>query len=118
MGSGGVALGGVARFQKVAYRRTDFRSVRFKSEVTGIEETDIRVRQVTAERLGTGRQEERIVSAPDCEQRWLVATEVGVEIGIGFDVGFIVAEEIELDFVDAWPCQKRVVERVALRRDL
>jgi hypothetical protein len=39
--------------------------MRFQCEMAGVEEADDRTGNVPLERLGTGRQEERIVLAPD-----------------------------------------------------
>jgi hypothetical protein len=39
----------------------------------GLEEADDGVRDVALERLRARRQEERVVLAPHCEERWLSA---------------------------------------------
>src|SRR5689334_19564641 len=55
--------------QELANRRSDFRRVRLKCEVAGIEEADDRAGIIAPERLGTGGQEEWIVLAPYGEER-------------------------------------------------
>ena len=50
--------------------------MRFQREVAGIDEPDDRIGNVALERLGTGRQEERIVLSPHSQERRLVSPEV------------------------------------------
>ena len=70
-------------------------------EVAGIEEAHLRAWNVAFERFRTRRQEERIVLAPDREERWLVFAEVGLKFRIHRDVGPVVAKQIELHFIGA-----------------
>ena len=91
--------------------------MRLQREMAGVEETDVRIRNVALECLGAWRQEERIVLAPDRQQRRLVRAEIILESRIERDVALVVAEQIELDFVGARPGQIEIVERVAVRRD-
>jgi alpha/beta hydrolase fold len=56
----------VARFsfQEIADALSDFARVRFQREVAGVEEAHDRTGNITLERLGAGRQKERVVLAP------------------------------------------------------
>ena len=62
-----------------ADRNRDLLDMRFQGEMAGVEEADDRTGHVPRERLGTGRQEERIVLAPNREEGWLVRSEIVLE---------------------------------------
>jgi hypothetical protein len=51
-------------FEEIADTFGNLASMRFQREVAGVEEADNRTRIVPLERLGTGREEERVVLAP------------------------------------------------------
>src|SRR5207302_5399075 len=55
--------------EKVADERRYFWSAALQRKMAGIEQMDFGFRVVAFERLGAGSQKERIVSAPDREQR-------------------------------------------------
>ena len=61
------------RAQEVTDGRRDLRGVGLQREMPGLEEADDGVRDVALERLRARRQEERVVLAPHCEERWLSA---------------------------------------------
>ena len=67
--------------------------------MAGVKEAHVSVWNVTLERLGARRQEERVVLAPSCQKRRLVLAKIGLEFGIQRDVAFVVPEEVELDFI-------------------
>src|SRR5580698_3571850 len=67
------------RVPELAYSRRDLFAMRFEREVSGVEEADHRLRHVSFERLGTGRQKERVVPAPRRQKRRLVLTKVFLE---------------------------------------
>ena len=69
------------------------------------------------ERLGTGRQEERVVPAPDREQRRAMGADVFLEFGIERDVARIVEEQVELNLVHARALGVEGVERPSKRGD-
>ena len=71
----------------------------FQGESAGVKEAHVSVWNVTLERLGARRQEERVVLAPSCQKRRLVLAKIGLEFGIQRDVAFVVPEEVELDFI-------------------
>ena len=56
--------------EEVTDRPRDLLDMRFQGEMAGVEEADDRTGHVPLERLGTRRQEERIVLAPDREEGW------------------------------------------------
>src|SRR4029450_10786451 len=91
--------------------------MRFQCEMAGVEEADDSVGNVALEGFGTGRQEERIVLAPDGKERWPLRPEVVVKSGIERYVTCIVEEQVELNLVVAGPRQQSIVERVGLRCD-
>lgn len=91
----------------------DFGNVRFESEVSRLEEADDGTRDVVLERLGALRQEERIVLAPRGQQRRLVGPEV-LLYRIERYVAFVVAEQIQLDFVPPGSRHVEIVEGIAV----
>ena len=103
--------------KEVADGRRDLGGVGLQREMAGVEEADDGVGNVALERLRARRQEERIVLAPDGEERRLVGPEIVLEGRVERDVALIVAEQVELQVGDAWPGQVEVVERVPVRRD-
>src|SRR5215472_2625200 len=87
-----------------------------KCEVAGVEQSDVCAGDITLEGLSARRQEKWVVAAPDGQQRRLALPKVFLKPGIKLDVGRVVEEQIQLDFVRAWPCQVVVIKRVAVRR--
>ena len=71
---------------------------------------------IAFERFGAGRQEERIVLAPDRQERRPMLTEVVLERRIERDIALVVAEQVQLHLVSAGARQIEVVERLAVRR--
>jgi len=104
--------------KKVPDRVGDVGGVGLERKMAGVEEMHFGVRIVALERLGAGRQKERIVLAPHREQRRLTLGKISLELGIEGDVAGIVEEEIELDLIVARAGKQRAVERVRLWRDL
>ena len=74
--SAAVASSGI---EELADGGRDFVDMCLQREVAGIEESDHRVRNIAFERFGAGRQEERIVLAPDRQERRPMLTEVVLE---------------------------------------
>lgn len=72
--------------EKVEDQRADLRGMGFQREMPGIEQMHISVGKIIFVRERTGRDEGWIVSAPNRQQRWLVAAEISVERGVGLDV--------------------------------
>ena len=115
--STGRPLGCEISGKEIADCGCNFRSVRFKCKVTGVEEADDGVRHVALERLCSRRQEERIVLAPRREKTRLMGTEILLKGRVQRDVALVVAKEVELHLVRARACEVEIVERVAVRRD-
>src|SRR5262245_1835615 len=102
---------------EVADRRRDLLRMCFQREVARPEKADHCIGNVSLERLGARRQEERIVLAPHREERRPPRAEVLVERRVQRDIAGVVEEQVELDLVIARPSEERRVERVALGRD-
>src|SRR5262249_16223963 len=103
--------------QEIANCLSDLVTVRLEGEVAGVEEAHVSAWNVTLERLGTRRQEKRIVLAPS-RQKWRpMLAKIGLEFGIQRDVAPVVAEEVELHFISARSCEIKVVERIPVRRN-
>src|SRR5262245_21400545 len=83
--------------EEVADRLRDLHSMRLQCEVPGVEEAVDRTGNVAPERLGTRRQEEGIVLAPDRQERRPVRPEVVLEGWVESDVALVVAEQVQLD---------------------
>src|SRR5262249_12537670 len=96
--------------EEVADRGRDVFGMRLEREMAGVEEADDRAANVALEGLGTGRQEERIVLAPDRQQRWLMPAEILLERGVQRDIALVVADQVQLDVVGTGPCQVEIVE--------
>src|SRR5262245_18912466 len=104
-------------WQEVADGQRDFIAVRLEREVSRVEEHDLRVLDVTSERLRPWRQEERVSLAPDCQPRWLMPAKILLELRIHLDVARVVEEQIQLDFMRAGSGHVVVVEVVAVGRN-
>src|SRR5712691_4597856 len=102
--------------EEVADRNRDLLDMRFQGEMAGVEEADDRTGHVPRERLGTGRQEERIVLAPDREEGWLVRAEIVLEGGVQRDIALVVADEVQLDLIGTGTGQIESIECITVRR--
>src|SRR5262249_21313193 len=91
--------------------------VSFKREVASVEEMNGRTGNIAFERLGTRRQEERIVPSPCRKEAWLVHPKIILKSWVERDVALVVAEQVELDFVGARTGQIKIVERIAVWRN-
>src|SRR5262249_17638390 len=96
---------------------SDLVTVRLESEVAGVEEAHLSVWNVTLECLGALRQKKRVVLAPSCQKRRLMLAKIGLEFWIQRYVGLVVPEQVELHFISVRPCEIKVVERIAVRRN-
>src|SRR5262245_21539729 len=105
------------RGQEVPDGRCDFVAVRLESEVSGLEERDLRVLDVTLERRRACGYEERVSVAPDGEQRRLVLAKVLLELRIHVDVARVVEEQVQLYLMRAGSGHVVVVQVVAVRRN-
>ena len=71
--------------------------MRFQREVTRVEEADDGTGNIPLERLGAGRQEERVVLAPHRQQRRPVRAEVFLERRVQRDIAGIIEAQVELE---------------------
>ena len=65
--------------EDVPHRRADLRGVGLQREVAGVQEAHLRVEDVAPVGFGAGREEVRVVLAPDRQQRRPVRPEVLLE---------------------------------------
>src|SRR5262245_27813905 len=96
--------------EEVPDRRRDLLDMRFQCEVAGVEEADDRTGNVPLERLGTGRQEKRIVLAPDRPAGRPVRPGVLVKGGVKSEVALVVAEQVQLDLIGTGAREVEVIE--------
>src|SRR5262245_30800221 len=96
--------------QEIPHSRTNLCRVCFQREVAGVEETHVATRNVALVRLGSLRQEERVILAPYRQEGWLVRAEVLLEGRVERDVALVVSEQVELQLGSAGPAQIKVVE--------
>jgi hypothetical protein len=73
--------------------------VRLQREMSSVEKADLGVRQISFVGFCTGRQEKRVVLAPNRQQLRLVVTEIGLEGRIEGNVACLVEHQVELDLV-------------------
>ena len=78
-----------------------------EGEMAGIQQVDLRVRQVGAERRRTRRDEGRIVRAPGHQGRRLMLPEPCLPDGVSGDIGPVVVEQRRLDLALAGLGQMR-----------
>src|SRR6266850_89453 len=90
--------------------------MRFKGEMSRVKKLNPGLRNIPLERLRTSRQKERIVFAPDSQERWLIPAEVFLKLGIQRHVVRVVLEKIELHIVGPRTSQIKVVERTTVGR--
>src|SRR5262245_32163288 len=85
----------------------NFGRVSFQREMTGIEELNLSIRIIASERLRPGRQEERIILAPDSQERQPLFAEERLKFGIQGDIAGVIEEQVELDIIVTGPGEQR-----------
>ena len=85
--------------------------------MAGIEPDQFGLRQIALERLGAGRDEERVVLAPYNQRSWLILAERVVPVVVECDIGLIVFEQVELIRVGAGTIEQCLVDRPVVRAD-
>src|ERR1700678_2684803 len=95
----------------------DLRRVRLQCEMPCVVEHDLGLGIVTFIGFGTWRNEKRIILAPDGQRRRLVFAEELLKLGIEFDVGFIVSDEIELNLCALGAIKQGLIEENGFRSD-
>ena len=104
--------------KEIEYFLANFSGMRFEGKVPRVVKHYFGLRIVALVSLGTWRDKEGIVLAPDCEGRRLILTEELLELGIKLHVGFVVTDEIELDLAALRTIQQGLIKENGLRRDL
>src|SRR5580698_10386858 len=105
------------RCEKLPHCSGYLRAVRLDGEVACVEEADLRIRDVFSKRLGPRGNEERIVLAPDSQQRRLRLAEILLELRIKLHVRCIVQEQIELNVFVSGTLQQRGIQGVRFGRN-
>ena len=72
---------------------SDHLSIFLKRKVTGIQQMHLAMRQILLERLCATWAKDRIILAPDGQQRRLVLPEIRMPLGIALRIGPIVLEQ-------------------------
>src|ERR1700704_283913 len=83
----------------------DFAGAGLQSEVSGLDESDLRIGKIALERLCSRRQEEWVVASPHDQRRRPLFTEIALPCRVGGDVGSVVVDEVELYLVLSGPAQ-------------
>src|SRR3981189_1552212 len=94
----------------------DFAGAGLQSEMSGLDESDLRIGKIALERLRSRRQEEGVVASPNDQHRRPLFTEIAVPLRIGGYVGSVVVDEVELYLVLSGPAQIGDVQLVAIGR--
>src|SRR5262249_6751557 len=103
--------------QDIADTFGDLTGMRFQREMAHVEDADHSPRTIALERLGAGREKQRIILAPGGQKQRLMLAEILLECRIQRHVALVVAEQIELDFISARTSQIIIVEVLTVRRD-
>src|SRR5215472_8477793 len=105
------------RFEEVLHGGSNFYSVCLCRKMAGVKELNLRTRQVFPKSFGSCGNEERIILAPDREQRRLRLAEILLEFRIELYVRGIIQKQIELDVFIAGTLQQSSVQSIGFRRD-
>src|SRR5262245_47630853 len=99
--------------KEVAHCTGNFRGVSLQREVSSIKKAHDRARIVAFERLGTRRQEERIVFAPYSQETRFVGAEIRLEGWVKGDVALVLTKKVGLRFLGAGPAKEKVMKGIA-----
>src|SRR6516164_1642674 len=100
--------------QEIFHRVRDFCGMCFQCEMSGVIKVHCSRGDIAFERFRPGREKERIVLAPDGQQRWLVFSEIFLKLWVERNVSRVIPEEIELHFVSVGTSQIKIVQRTAI----
>ena len=95
--------------QKTAQQVGDDFSVLLQGEVTGVEQVEINILEITLVGFGALTGKGIVVRIPGNQRRWLVASEVGLPLWIERRVGSVAVEELDLDVLVAGAIQQKLV---------
>src|SRR5215467_1470504 len=102
--------------EKVLHGGGNFNDMCFEREMSGIEELNLRVRYVFPKCFCSRRNEERIILAPDRQQRRFRLAEIFLKLRIKLYVRAVIQKQIELDLLVPRAFEECRVQRVCLRR--
>src|SRR4030081_792519 len=81
----------------------DFAGAGLQSEVSGLDESDLRIGKIALERLCSRRQEEGVVASPHDQHRRPLFTATALPCRLGGEVGSVVVDDVELYLVLSGP---------------
>src|SRR5262249_17598131 len=105
------------RGEEVFNRRGNFHDVCLNCEMTCIKELDLCVRQVFSKRLGSRRNKERIILAPDRKQWRLRLTKIFLKFRIELHIRCVVEKQIQLNLFVSRTLQQGRIQCVRLGRN-
>src|SRR5215467_5419016 len=103
--------------EKVLHGGGNFNDMCFEREMSGIEELNLRVRYVFPKCFCSRRNEERIVLAPDRQQRRFRLAEIFLKFRIQLHVRRVIQKQVELNLFVPRAFKQCSVQRVRLRRN-
>ena len=95
--------------QKFAHQVGDDLSVLLQGKVTGVEQVEIDILEIPLVGFGAFTGEDIVVLSPGNQRRWLVASKVGLPLGIQRRVGSVAVEKLDLDVLVAGSIQQKLV---------
>src|SRR5580704_13496665 len=100
------------RCKKLSHRRSNLHHVRLQSKMPCVEHLHLCAGNVLAKRFRPSGNEERIVLAPNREQRRFRLAKIFLKCRVELDVGRVVQKQIELNVFVSRPLHERHIERV------
>src|SRR5476649_2167045 len=100
--------------KEIEYFLANFSGMRFEGKVPRVVKHYFGLGIVALISLGTGRDKEGIVLAPNRESRRQILAEELLKLGIKLHVGFVVSDEIELDLVALRTIQQGLIKEDGL----
>src|SRR5215831_461036 len=94
--------------KELAHCSGNFRGMGLQREVSGIKKAHVCTWIVAFERLGTHREEERIVLTPYRQETRLVSAEILLEGWVEHDIALVITEQVELQLIGSRPSQVKV----------
>ena len=88
--------------KEINHQFGNLRVMAFKCEMSAGYEMDFGIGQVALEGFGTFWDERRVVLSPYSQQRWLIGTEILLELRVKGNVRTIVEYEVVLHFCPSW----------------
>src|SRR5215813_12971321 len=85
--------------EEVAHCGRNFRGVGLQREMSGIKKAHDRTGVFSFERLGTHREDERVVLAPHRQETRVAGAEIFLESWIERDIALVIAKQVELQLI-------------------